>query len=228
MDSFVDRATNEQNIRFADKCIDFFAKCNIPFAVVEDESFHALIQELRPCIKIPNRKEMSGKLLDKCFESTIAFNRSLVQGQRHGTLFADGWKNMSNNKKNLVTSMRAGKRNVMIKSFDATRASETGQYILDAVKEAQKLAKEVYGVTCNAVVTDKAPNMVLMGKIMAGEIQADLDELEEEDEEDEDLEDNKKGSGDGLSWYVPFKMPCTHRKSCVESYWKAHKCDIPY
>lgn len=185
MDTYVDRATKEQNQRFAEKCIDFFTKCNIPLAVCDNSSFKAFVQELRPCIKILTRKEMAGELLDKCYERSIESNRALVQGRRFGTIFGDGWKNMSNNKKNLVTSMGAGQDFVMLKSFDATMTSETGDYILKAIKESQKLAIDLYGVTCNAVVTDNAPNMVLMGKLMAGEV--DRRQAEDEDQDDEDF-----------------------------------------
>lgn len=193
MDSFVDRTTKEQNKRFADKCIEFFAKCNIPFAICEDESFRALIHELRPNMKIPTRKEMAGELLESCYEREIEKTRELVQGQRYGTILGDEWKNMSSNRKKVVTSMAAGPQFVMIKSFDATKVSETGEYLLKVVKETQQIAKDLYGVTCNAVVTDNAPNMILMGKLLAGE--GDLnerdDEFEEpENEDDEDLELN--------------------------------------
>lgn len=209
MEAFVDRTTKEQSQRFADKCIDFFAKCNVPFSVVEDDSFKALIHELRPTMRIPTRKEMAGNLLDKCYERTIARNRDLVQGRRYATIFGDGWKNMSNNRKNVVTSMGTGPDFVMLKSFDATKVSETGEFLISVVKESQRIAQDVYGVTCNAVVTDNAPNMVLMGKLLAGEAVTIDNEEELEAQGYEDDEDNEEpDSVDNLAFPGMFHSRC--------------------
>lgn len=195
MEAFVDRTTKAQYQRFADKCIDFFAKCNVPFAVCENDSFKALIHELRDTMRIPTRKEMAGDLFDKCYERTIARNRDLVQGRRYATIFGDGWKNISNNRKNVVTSMGTGPDFVMLKSLDATKVSETGEFLLSVVKESQRIAQNIYRVTCNAVVTDNANapyyyKYGTLGKLLAGEaVTIDNEkELEAQGYEDDEVD----------------------------------------
>lgn len=185
MDAFVDRATPEQIGRFADKCIAFFAKCNIPFKCVEDKSFYDLIHELRPNMTIPNRKEMAGPLLSKLFDKEVEKNRPKVAGSKYGTIIADGWKNMSVNRNTVVTTMGVGDEFVLLKSYDASQTSETGQYLVEVVKESQTIAQSQYGVTCNTVVTDNAANMVLMGKLLRKGVVSESDT--EDDIIDEDI-----------------------------------------
>lgn len=111
--------------------------------------------------------------------------------------------------KNVVTSMGAGSKYVMLKSFDATKFSETGEFLLNVVKEAQQIALDLYGVTCNAVVTDNAHNMVLMGKLLTGE--ADRKQIEDDlgaDEYEDGDETEENNLDDGFVFPGMFHSRC--------------------
>ncbi len=82
---------------------------NCPFSLVDHPEFHQLMKMLRPTVKLPSRREVSGDLLDTIYEKEKVCPRHLhiiictsfqaivvraVQGKQ-AMLSLDGWSNMT-------------------------------------------------------------------------------------------------------------------------------------
>lgn len=73
----------------------FIYGSNLPFTIVEQPTFLALLKALRPGYKPPSCKTLAGPLLDKVHEKLSANVRSNLNG---GVccLIEDGWSNIRN------------------------------------------------------------------------------------------------------------------------------------
>ena len=74
-----------------------FYGCNLPFSFVESTLFKHFVDLLNPRYKPPTRKTLSETLLDKTFQK-LQNDKHKVDA-RVGTVMLDGWKNSSNNTK---------------------------------------------------------------------------------------------------------------------------------
>ena len=74
-----------------------FFGCNLPFSLVESTLFKHFVNLLNPNYKSPTRKTLSETLLDKIFQKLQI--KQHKEDVRIGTVMLDGWKNSSNNTK---------------------------------------------------------------------------------------------------------------------------------
>ncbi|GFS77346.1 uncharacterized protein NPIL_373081 [Nephila pilipes] len=72
-----------------------FYACNIPFAVVESESYRNLTHILRLSFKSPSCKEMADPLLDAVYNEMNGLVCKNLKG-KEGTYIIDGWSNIHN------------------------------------------------------------------------------------------------------------------------------------
>ena len=89
------KLTDSEQKRFDENIAMFFIMTGTPFQRVEDPSFAKALKILRPDVKVPSRKRLSGPLLNSSFTS--------VQKKVDGVLDAatmcittDGWSNIKN------------------------------------------------------------------------------------------------------------------------------------
>lgn len=143
----------------------FVFGCNIPFSVVDSIHFKDLLQKLRPSYQSPGRKVISNRLLDDVYEEE---SKHCVEPD--SVLLIDGWKNESNNTKNVVTMLHnvnasTGKpKSLFLEAFDLSGESETGNKLCEIVEEASEKAKTLYNTHIYCTVSDNASNMVKMSK----------------------------------------------------------------
>lgn len=143
----------------------FFYGCNIPFQVADSIYFKRLVKALRPAYEPPNRRQLSGKLLDQANETIGKRNMELVvKMDKRVTLLVDGWQNSSANHHCEVMMMATSNdQKVFLESYNFSGTRGTGGNILKAVEKAIALAKEKYDASVYAVLTDNAYNMKNMG-----------------------------------------------------------------
>lgn len=65
MSNYVIKTTTAYKEELDKAVAKFFYACNIPFRVSENKYFKEFIQVLRPGYEPPNRKQLSGNLLNK-------------------------------------------------------------------------------------------------------------------------------------------------------------------
>ena len=73
----------------------FFYACNVPFNVAEQTHFKQMISALRPGYTPPDRKKLSGFLLDTVFVAINGHVADQLEG-KDVTLVQDGWSDIHN------------------------------------------------------------------------------------------------------------------------------------
>lgn len=140
----------------------FFYGCNIPFSVVESVHFKTFCNFLRPAYKPPGRRVIGSCLLDEVHEkfcTSTTFKPTSV-------LLIDGWKNESNNTKNVAAMLHTANGEAMfLESWNLSGECETGEKLAEIVTFSKELAKSNFKTDVFAVVTDNAANMMKMGRI---------------------------------------------------------------
>lgn len=165
MKSFCDTVTPNDKQKIDGALAKFFFGCNIPFSVVESLNFKAFLKILRPSYDSPCRKTLATTLLEKTNAEMIDLNKTIVP--KFTALLIDGWKNSAKNSKNVVTMLQTADGNsCFLESYDFSESSETGEALAEVCKKSVELAKQRYGTTVYAVVSDNAANMIKMGRLI--------------------------------------------------------------
>jgi hypothetical protein len=162
---FLDSVSEAEVENITKKLSQFFYGCNIPFSVVESDSFRSLIKALRPAYEkyVPNRRNLSTNLLDSAYEDILAVSKGHAPSD--SVLLIDGWKNSSSNKSTVVAMLHnsSGPR-LFLDSWDISDKSETGVELARVVDEACEEARVKYNSNVYHVVSDSAANMKKMGR----------------------------------------------------------------
>lgn len=117
--NFLDSMTIDQKKRIDTALGKFFFGCNIPFNVINSKYFTNFMHELRPAYKPPCRQTLSGSLLDAVHKLTV--EHDLLNINAETVLVIDGWKNSSNNTKNVVVMLQtADGKMAFLESYDFT------------------------------------------------------------------------------------------------------------
>jgi Protein of unknown function (DUF 659) len=142
---------------------EFFFGCNIPFAVVDSTHFESLLQKLRPSYKPPHSNTLKSTLLEMVYKKKV--EQGYQKQKRYGTLMLDGWKNSTNQQKNItmIVKPRYGCE-IFLKSFDFTTQSETSENIKQVIFDACESSEVLYNISIEALVSDNAAAMVKAGK----------------------------------------------------------------
>lgn len=164
INSFVDSVSANSKAEIDLSLAKLFFGCNIPFSVIESDHFKNFIKLIRPAYVPPCRKTLSTTLLNKINNEMMETNQKFMS--RESSLLIDGWKNSSNNTKNVVTMLQSvGGRSVFLESFDFSNERETAESLELVCDASIALAKERYGCDIYAVVSDNAANMIKMGRL---------------------------------------------------------------
>lgn len=130
--------------------------CNIPFTVVDSDHFRNFIKSIQLSYNLPCRKTLPSTLLNRVSAELMDCNSNSIG--RNSCLLIDGWKNFSNNTKNVVSMLRtagsvgARGHNICLDSCDLSTEKETGEILADICSHSMEIVKsqykcEVYAVT---------------------------------------------------------------------------------
>jgi Protein of unknown function (DUF 659) len=143
---------------------DFFFGCNVPFSVVDSNHFKNLVHKLRPSYMPPCSKTLRTTLLDNRYEQFS--EKPLNYSDKSSPILIDGWKNESNNSKNVSVMMHSVlDEPVFLEAFDFTTLSENGVELARIVDKSQEISRDKYQIDTYAVVSDNAPAMLRMGRL---------------------------------------------------------------
>lgn len=136
----------------------FFFGCNIPFSVIDSSHFKSMISALNPYYKTPHSNTLKSTILENSFHEMTIENTSSVEAP--GILMLDGYKNKANNRKNVTAIVKQiGKKEFVLKSYDATNIPETGDFISNIIVQASESSLNQHNIKIYAVCTDNANNM---------------------------------------------------------------------
>lgn len=161
---FIDKVDSQTKSEIDKALARFFFGCNIPFSVVDSDHFKSFIRAIRPSYVPPCRQTLSTTLLDEVSEELLIKNKK--NSPKATTLIIDGWKNSSNNTKNVVTMLqKAGGQSTFLESYDFSDLRETGEMLAEICESSIEIARNRYGSRVYAVVSDNASNMMKMGRL---------------------------------------------------------------
>jgi len=140
----------------------FFYACNIPFRVSENEHFKNFIQILRPGYEPPNRKQLSGNLLDKIHNEIMDQTQSELKGKTV-TLMQDGWSDVHNTPI-IANVLSTGESSYFLSTIDSGCNVKSADYCLKVAKEAIEEAATKFNCKVRSFVSDNEKKMVLMRK----------------------------------------------------------------
>lgn len=134
--------------------IDTFAGDNLPFSLVESPMFKKFLFLLNPAYKPPCRKTLATTLLDGCVKRQALKHNTKP---RNGTLMLDGWKNSSNNTKQVAVMVKPnGEDEIFLKTYNFSTSRATHGALLEVIDDASLIALEKYHVNITAYVSDHA------------------------------------------------------------------------
>ena len=114
----------------------FFFACNIPFNAVEHKEFITLVKNLRPGYTPPNRKTLSGTLLDEMTCNLENEMKSQLQG-KECTLVQDGWSNIHNDPV-IASCLQVENKVFFLEATDCSDNQKTAEFCRDKLKDSMK------------------------------------------------------------------------------------------
>ena len=138
----------------------FFYACNIPFNVAEHKEFKSMISLLRPCYSPPNRKELSGQLLNKVHDQ---INEHIIEQTRDKdvTLIQDGWSDIHNNPV-IATAIHTSSKTYFLSAVDTGAHKKTASYCASLFEKAISEAETKFECRTVGIVTDNERKMESM------------------------------------------------------------------
>ena len=138
----------------------FFYACNIPFNVAENKEFKSMIALLRPGYSPPNRKELSGRLLDTIHDQISEYILEQTRG-KDVTLIQDGWSDIHNNPV-IATSIHTGSKTYFLNAVDTGPNKKTASYCASLFQEAISEAETKFRCRTVGIITDNERIMEAM------------------------------------------------------------------
>ena len=149
-------AANQLHLQIA----RFFYACNIPFNVAEHKEFKSMISLLRPGYSPPNRKDLSGHLLNTIHDQ---INEHILDQTRDKdvTLVQDGWSDIHNNPV-IATSIHTGSKTYFINAVDTGPNRKTASFCASLFLKAMSEAETKFKCRTVGIVTDNERKMEVM------------------------------------------------------------------
>lgn len=132
---------------------------------MDSKYFKEFISELRPSYKLPCRQTLSTTILNTVHTQITENDKRSIGQAQETVLLIDGWKNSSNNSKQVVTMLQTTDNKLcFLDSHDFTCISETGDELNKICEKSIESARAKFGTEIYAVVSDNAKNMMAMGR----------------------------------------------------------------
>ncbi|KAI0762487.1 hypothetical protein C8Q74DRAFT_1167205, partial [Fomes fomentarius] len=117
---------------------------------------HLFIQKWIPGTKVPDRRKLSGEILDAAAERVVENTRAQVKGKL-ATGSSDGWKNVA--KDDVITSfMNVNRQAHLVKTHDMAGKAKTGNEHYEIIRSDIRHMETTYNVKTIAWVTDDGPD----------------------------------------------------------------------
>ena len=163
INNFIDRMNEEEQETLEFLLAQALFSAGVPFAFVENPLVIQFFNYLRPSFKLPNRKKIANKLLDKVYEEVKIQADEQISKATTLCMISDGWSNIN----------RESVQNFVICTpkpffFDATfsgKESHTAEWVVNQITQQM----DIIGIQkFSAVITDTASVMKAAWKIIEG------------------------------------------------------------
>ncbi|KAJ7495202.1 ribonuclease H-like domain-containing protein [Mycena latifolia] len=149
---------------FGEDLCRLFVSCGWSWKAVSNPQFKLFFNKYIPAAKLPDRRVLSGRILDKESDKAVDRTRKQIQGKL-ATYSEDGWTNIA--KTHVDTSMLSVEtKPYLLRTHDMTGRPKTGDELFEIVKSDLDFAKTTYGVDIIAVVTDDGPDGKKMRRLI--------------------------------------------------------------
>jgi Protein of unknown function (DUF 659) len=138
------------------------------FARVEDGNFLKAFRVCRPGITLPSRKQLSERLLDKCYKKVKALTESRIRKMTHFSCLAtDGWSNVKN--ESIINYMLGGHGvTLFLESVSTGEEMHTAYFIASdicrVIDSLERREVKLSGVVTDNTSTNRAAWNVLQTK----------------------------------------------------------------
>ena len=147
----------------------YFIATNTPFNAASNRHLKSLVQKFRPGTTIPERRKISGELLDEVYDQEKQKVKQQVQ-KAHVTLAIYGWSTLTNDPVLGISFYKSGVC-YLVNTINTSGEPHTSDYLVQVVKDQIAYVEDEFGVKVTSFVTDNAANMNFMRR----EIRQDLD-----------------------------------------------------
>lgn len=158
-------STKKQSL-LSNKCFDettealatMFFGCNLKFNLVESPLFLKFVKCLNPHYTPPKVDKLKGPILES-FHGVLR-TKLWKDNVRKGTIMIDGWKNKSDNSKQVAVMIKPRhEKEIFLKSFDFSSTPENHIELLKVISESEKIAKHEFNVIADSFISDNAKNV---------------------------------------------------------------------
>lgn len=139
---------------------------NTSFLSVEHPEFIKLFEMLRPGYKLPNQKQIGGKILETVFESE-KHELKMTLCDSFVCMSFDGWSNVRNESILGASVTNDAGSTFFVDSIDASGISETSDNLTTLVQATIKKTEDEFGFKVLSFVTDNCNAMVKMRKTIS-------------------------------------------------------------
>ncbi|KII89273.1 hypothetical protein PLICRDRAFT_175485 [Plicaturopsis crispa FD-325 SS-3] len=154
---------NHQTEFDQDLC-NVFVACGIPWNAAANPQLKLFTQKWIPGAKVPDRRALSGKVLDGEVAKVEEKTRVKIQGKL-ATGQCDGWKNIA--KTSVVTSMVTVKHEAyLVRTHDVSNAPKTGDHLLELTVADIQYVRDKFGLTVIGWCTDDGPDGKRMRRLL--------------------------------------------------------------
>ena len=157
MDNFIVRSLSKEDLgKFYILLLRLTVSCGWALSWVNKPEAKELFNFLNPFLKLPDRRELGGKILTKAVEKTDdAMDIALKEDQVGVTLTFDGWTNVKNEQLLGAVLITSEGRPYVWKAVDISIERENHIKVIEKV-ESMLTELEKKKITVCAIVTDSA------------------------------------------------------------------------
>lgn len=167
---YVVRTSEFEKKKFDLQIGKYIYSTNTSFRAVEHPEFKKLINLMRPGYNPPNRKAISGHILDTVYDEEMLKLKKL-KGKTVSMAF-DGWSNVHNEPIICASIVTEHNESYMVKTIDTSGNKHDLDYLTKIAKDVILEVNDTFEVNVSSFVTDNAANMQAMRR----ELKQDLNQ----------------------------------------------------
>lgn len=165
LSSFVVKTSSSQKEVIDCHVAKYFYATNTSFRSVENNHFKKLMDILRPGYFPPSKLDLSGKLLNKVYESEMEKCHDTLKNQTL-CMSLDGWSNVHNQPIICICVTTMEGNVYLVDTIDTSGTPHTGENLTDLAVTAIKNIQDKFNCRIRSFVTDNAANMASMRKAL--------------------------------------------------------------
>ena len=151
MDTHVVKTSSTLSDKLHMKIAKFFYANAIPFNAASSQAYIDMIESLRPGFKPPNRKQLSGELLNRCCDEVeLSMKEEMASDSTTVTLQQDGWSSIQNDPI-IGTCLHSGSKAYLLNAENVGSMEKSAENCGDMVIREMERIKEEFEKEVNVL-----------------------------------------------------------------------------